>query len=136
MTLATEDELVCDRCGRAPGTIGEDQTPYCWACSHECTFTRAELDADQKLACSRCGAEVSASYEPGRCYSDDGLAGRPLHVDIVPDGITSLVKVTCGGRVLYNDAADPAEIRSNLYVFLRACIRVLTRPVPPELKPS
>lgn len=44
------DEVICDRCGRDPG-ITEDGVAYCHVCSHECTFTRGELEPmDDRLA--------------------------------------------------------------------------------------
>lgn len=43
-------EVVCDRCGRTPGVCSDGWTPYCYVCSHECTFTRAELEAAESSA--------------------------------------------------------------------------------------
>ena len=38
-----DDDVVCDRCGGTPGVASDGQTPYCYVCMHECTFTRADL---------------------------------------------------------------------------------------------
>lgn len=38
-----DDDVVCDRCGGTPGVASDGQTPYCYPCMHECTFTVAEM---------------------------------------------------------------------------------------------
>ena len=61
----------------------------------------------------------------------------PLVVDVVPDGLMWLLKVSCGDRVLYDTgmamAVKPQEFLSNLYVFVRACMKAAITPAP---KPS
>ena len=61
----------------------------------------------------------------------------PIVVDVVPDGIMWLLKVTCGERVLYDTgmatAVKPDEFLNGLYVFVRACMKAATTPPP---KPS
>jgi hypothetical protein len=39
---AKDEDVICDRCKRDPGAT-EDGVAYCYHCSHECTFTMAEL---------------------------------------------------------------------------------------------
>lgn len=59
---------------------------------------------------------------------------HPLKLDVTPDGVTSLVRLTCGERVLFDAtdhfAVDPEELISSLYVFLRAAIKAMTTPAP------
>jgi hypothetical protein len=61
----------------------------------------------------------------------------PLVIDVVPDGILWMLKVTCGERVLCDTgmatAVKPDEFLNGLYVFVRACMKTATTPIP---KPS
>jgi len=51
----------------------------------------------------------------------------PLVIDVIPDGIMWMLKVTCGDRVLYDTgpsrAVKPDEFLNGLYVFVRACMK-------------
>ena len=62
----------------------------------------------------------------------------PIDLDVAADGISWIVRVKCGERVLF-DIVDnmlcvgPEEFLSGLYVVLRGVIKALTTPAP---KPS
>ena len=71
----------------------------------------------------------------GLCLRQIVMAGLPgdLEVEIIPDGVNSIVLVRCGTRELHSFAARPEDIMRELYVFLRACIKAARTPPP---KPS
>ena len=71
----------------------------------------------------------------GLCIRQIVMAGLPgdLEVEIIPDGISSIVLVRCGTRELHHSAAPQDQIIQNLYVFMRACIKAARTPPP---KPS
>lgn len=55
-----------------------------------------------------------------RIELDGGL--EPLWLEVIPDGVTWLVRLQHGDRTLHDAAAEPKAFVSNLYVWLRYAI--------------
>lgn len=84
----------------------------------------------RKLACVRCEAEVSRSYEPGRCYADDcEPAEMPAHDEAEPwenvHGVQAKEKTLCPGAAITSAAARSVRDLGRP-----------GRPLPPSPSPS
>jgi hypothetical protein len=62
-------------------------------------------------------------------------------VEVTPDGVTWLVRVSCGERIIFDatttSCVNPDEFVNGLYVFMRGCLKAAQAPkARPEEKPS